>query len=397
VILGVTLRSAPDQAERVARLPWYCVLCGEAGTADFILNVMLFAPLGVVACALRLPRWRAFACAVALTIAIETTQARLLVGRDGSLGDVLANSGGAVLGWLAYPCLMRLTHPSRSFARAGMSGILALTTIIWIATGIGLRPSFSTAAPWVGQLRHTWPGHDAFPGTILAAEINGVPIPNDPLDVPATLRASVEIRIALTRTGPPPMRSASLVRIVDARGAPQFSLVQSGVDLIAEIPLRASGWGFHTPEWEYRGAMAIPADKRWQVVTRWAGDQVTMATSDSSGANALTRSHARSIALGWVFLHPFVRIVATHTRIWNYVWLGWWFGLLGWLGGALNWRTVALGAGLQAATLLFASLLTGVPAHADEVIVALTICGLAAAVARARIAAVQRRAGLNSG
>ena len=164
VILWLTLRSAPDQAMRVAELPWYCVLCGEAGIADFLLNLALFAPLGVAARALQLPRWRVFAVAVVLTIAIETTQWFLLVGRDGSLGDVLANSGGAVLGWLLYPQLVQLGRPPRAFARAGIGAVLGLSTATWFATGFGLQPSLSEATPWVGQIQHHWPGHDAFPG-----------------------------------------------------------------------------------------------------------------------------------------------------------------------------------------------------------------------------------------
>lgn len=386
VILWVTLRSAPDQAARAMELPWYCVLCGEAGVADFILNLLLFVPLGVAAHALRLPQWRGFAFAVALTVVIETIQGMFLVGRDGSLGDVLANSAGAVLGWLLYPGLMQLGRPSHAFARAGVGVVLGLSAVTWFTTGIGLRPALSMAAPWVGQLQHKWPGHDAFPGTINAAEINGVAVPNDPLDLPAMLRDSVELRITLTRTMPLPARRASLVRIVDALGHPQISLTESGADLIAEVQLRASHWGFHTPEWAFRGAMTMPAGKQWRVGALWTSDRVTMTIADSSGAHAVTRSHPMSIALGWVFIHPFVRIVASNGRFWNYVWLGWWFGLLGWLSGALSWRAVAIAAALQLSTLLLAASLTGAPWHADEVIVALAVCGAAATAARLRIA-----------
>lgn len=386
VILALTLRSAPDQALRVAELPWYCILCGDGGVADVILNLLLFAPLGVAACALRLPPWRALAVAVVLTASIETTQWFLLVGRDGSVGDVLANSAGAVLGWLAYVPLCRLARPRRVFAQRGTSVVFAVTTLVWFATGVGLRPALSTAAPWVGQLQHTWPGHDAFPGMINAAEINGVRVPNDLLDVPTMRGDSVELQITLTRTMPLPTRRASLVRIVDARGRPQTSLTESGADLIAEVPLRASRWGFHTPEWIFRGAMTIPSGKQWHVDTRWTRKRVTMISADSSGAHTITRSHPLSIALGWVFIHPFVRIIAENTRFWNYAWLGWWFGLLGWLAGAVSGRAVAMAAALQLSTLVLAALLTGAPWHADELFVALTMCGVAATAARLRMA-----------
>jgi hypothetical protein len=383
VILDVTLRSAPDQAGRVAELPWYCVLCGEGGIADVILNLLLFAPLGIAARALRL-RWGAMAFAVALTVAIETTQARFLVGRDGSLGDVLANSGGAVLGWLAYPYLMQLARPSRTFARAGVVGVLALATVIWFATGIGLHPSLSPAGPWVGQLQHNWPGHDAFQGTIRTVGINGIPVPNDPLDPPATLRDSVELQVALTRTLPLPMRAASLVRIVDGRGHPQVSLTESGAELTAELQVRASRWGFHTPQWAFPGAMTMPPGEPWQVDVRWTPGRVSVTTADSSGARAVVRSQLQSIALGWVFIHPFVLVVSSDGTFWNCVWLGWWFGLIGWLGGALNWRTAGIAAVLQLATLVIAAEFTGATWQGNEVFVALAVSGLAAAAARFR-------------
>ncbi len=386
VILWLTLRSAPDQAARVMELPWYCVLCGEAGVADIILNLLLFAPLGVAAAALQLPRWRAFAFAVALTVAIETIQAKFLVGRDGSLGDVFANSGGAVLGWLLYPGLRQLGRPSPAVARAGVAVVLCLSTATWFATGIGLQPALSTAVPWVGQLQHQWPGHDAFPGTINAAAINGVAVPNDPLDRPASLGKSVDLHVMLTRTLPLPARRTSLVRIVDGLGHPQISLAESGADLIAELQLRASRWGFHTPEWAFRGAMAVPAGKRWQVDVRWTSDRVTMTTAAEGGANVIARTHPLSIALGWVFIHPFVRVVASSGRFWNCVWLGCWFGLVGWLAGALNWRAVATAAALQLATLLLAALLTSAPWHVDELMVALAVAAVVAAAAR-RLAA----------
>ena len=306
VILWLTLRSAPDQAARVMELPWYCVLCGEAGVADIILNLLLFAPLGVAAAALQLPRWRAFAFAVALTVAIETIQAKFLVGRDGSLGDVFANSGGAVLGWLLYPGLRQLGRPSPAVARAGVAVVLCLSTATWFATGIGLQPALSTAVPWVGQLQHQWPGHDAFPGTINAAAINGVAVPNDPLDRPASLGKSVDLHVMLTRTLPLPARRTSLVRIVDGLGHPQISLAESGADLIAELQLRASRWGFHTPEW---GISRRHGGAGGQAMAgRRALDQ-RPGHHDHGGRRRCkrNRAHAPVVDRAWLGVHPPIR------------------------------------------------------------------------------------------
>ena len=48
VIAWCTLRSAPVPVEEVARLRWYCVVCGDSGVADVVLNILLFLPVGVL-------------------------------------------------------------------------------------------------------------------------------------------------------------------------------------------------------------------------------------------------------------------------------------------------------------------------------------------------------------
>jgi hypothetical protein len=386
VILWVTLQSAPDQAIRALGMSWSCVLCGEAGIADFLLNILLFAPLGLAAAALRSPRWRALLAAIALTVTIETIQRFVLVGRVGAIGDVLANTGGAVLGWLLYPGLLRFGAPTRSFGRRGSAVVFCLTSAIWFATGLGLHPATSMEAPWIGQLQHRWPGQEPFPGTIDTAQINGVAFPNDPFDAPLPLGDSVRLHVALTRTMPLPVHGTSIVQLVDRIGRHQISLSGSGADIVAEIQVRASHWGLHTPEWEFPGAMAVPIGVRWSVDAEWTGERVSLTTSASGGADPVVRVHPLSVALGWVFIHPFVRIVSSNGRFWSYLWLAWWFGVLGWLAGAVGWRTLGFAAAAQIAVLVLAATVTATPWHADELAVALCVCAMAGAAARWRAA-----------
>ncbi len=80
----------------------FCIVCGDLGGVDFVLNVVLFMPLGV---GLRwlLGRWSLAALAgFGVTLLVETLQWRLIRGRDASLGDVLANTLGTIVGvWIA--------------------------------------------------------------------------------------------------------------------------------------------------------------------------------------------------------------------------------------------------------------------------------------------------------
>ena len=384
VVLWVTLRSAPDQAARVAALPWYCVVCGDGGIADSLLNLLLFAPFGLLGRAMGLPRWPSLAFVVALTIAIETTQAKLLVGRDGSLGDVLANSGGAILAWLAYPVLARLGRPSRRLAWASAGGLLFLSAVIWLGTGAALRPALSPDGPWVGQLQHHWTANDDFPGRILSAAINGVDVPNDPLDRLPIQADSVDVRTAFTYTRPVPPRQASMLRIVDGRGRMQLSLIESGDDLIAELHLRASSWGFHTPQWMFRGVLRAPRHRRREIDVRWTRGSVGVSAADSGTGPEATRIRPLSIALGWIFIHPFVQVVSDSAGWWDCLWLAWWFGLLGWPAGALGWRAAAVMLSAQVAVIIAAGSAMATPWHPGELLVGIAAFLLAAALAHRR-------------
>lgn len=77
---------------------------------EFSANVVMFLPLGLFG-ALALPagrRWLALPALVLLSVGIELTQAAGLPGRYASLSDVVANSLGAVLGYLLAVSLARL-------------------------------------------------------------------------------------------------------------------------------------------------------------------------------------------------------------------------------------------------------------------------------------------------
>ena len=112
-ILSVTLY--PASGEPTHPLVW-CIVCGEGGTADVILNIILFLPLGGVLALLGVPRNRAWIAGTLLSGMIECAQLGI-PGRDSSLGDVLSNSTGTILGFiLAGWVLLRLRPQAASLA-----------------------------------------------------------------------------------------------------------------------------------------------------------------------------------------------------------------------------------------------------------------------------------------
>lgn len=69
---------------------------------EFSANVVMFLPLGLFA-ALALPsgrRWLAMPIGMLLSVGIESAQAAGLPGRFASVSDVVANTSGAILGYL---------------------------------------------------------------------------------------------------------------------------------------------------------------------------------------------------------------------------------------------------------------------------------------------------------
>src|SRR5438477_1941760 len=83
--------------------PWLgCVLCGERGIADALINVLLFFPLGAALAATGMPWARCLLGGALLSAAVEFAQ-MYIPGRDPSLGDVLSNTLGAGLGAALMP------------------------------------------------------------------------------------------------------------------------------------------------------------------------------------------------------------------------------------------------------------------------------------------------------
>src|SRR4026209_2826376 len=102
-----------------------CLVCGELGGVDSLLNVLLFVPLGV-GLALRGINWnRSILMACAVSVAVETAQLLFVPGRDATLGDVVTNTVGAALGFaLARHAGSWLRPPPRLAAMLGLAWCL---------------------------------------------------------------------------------------------------------------------------------------------------------------------------------------------------------------------------------------------------------------------------------
>lgn len=368
VIALTTLRANPSQLDRIAETAWTCLVCGDAGTTDVLLNLLLFAPLGV---GLRWRGWsggRAVLAICLLTLAIEGTQAFALAGRDATISDVLANSLGGAIGWWGWPRLVGWADPAVAEARRGAAVIAAVSTLAWLGTGWGLHPDGSPERPWVGQPLHQWRGHDPFPGTLQRVALNGIDVPNDPLSRTPDLNDSLVLEIALTRQDTtPPGRPVSLLRIVDARGRPQLAVTQRGEALLATVRARASAWRVRTPTWRVDNAMVMPGHVPWRLQWAWHADRIELQAGPADGPVTRRRTIPISIGLGWAFVHPFAAPIGSPLAdAWTAIWLALWGLPLGWCLGWLRRTETLLGVALMLAAYLGASAATGLPIQGWE-------------------------------
>ena len=385
VIGWCTLQSHPDAAAEIANLSWYCVICGDGGVADVVLNILLFLPLGVALAALRWPLVRTVLVVMAISTAIEVFQGAALIGRDASLSDVLSNSAGGLFGWAGYSGLLALARPSRALARRGAAIVLAIMAGLWVATGAGLQPSLTESYPWIGQPMNAARGPQPFPGTMQRAAIDGISIPNEEMPQQAPWRDSIAIELNVTRNSAELFeRGIVMLRIVDTAHTVQVAMDQKGDDAWLRLRLRAADWRLHNPRWQVSHAMRMAPDVPWRFRWTWLHDRFIIVNEPIDGPHATIIAVPLSIGLGWSFIHPFVDTIGTNRLLWTALWLAFWFGLLGWLAGALP-KGAALVVGLIAiGCYLAASLGWGMPVQASEVVAAVGAYAVFALIAAVR-------------
>src|SRR5450432_3811762 len=107
--------------------PSLCVLCGERAGLDTVLNVLLFIPFGFGMRLAGMSRRRAFAIGLVTTITVELLQL-VIPGRDTSLGDIITNSSGGLIGILCADIWRVVLIPSRRDATRLAIG----WTLLWV-------------------------------------------------------------------------------------------------------------------------------------------------------------------------------------------------------------------------------------------------------------------------
>jgi hypothetical protein len=266
LVFCVTLVPTPDA--ETGTFHW-CVLCGDAGLADAIANVVLFVPVAVAMRFAGVSARRTVALLCVVSVAIELGQL-LVPGRDSAIGDVVANAAGAVAG-------VALVHGwrrrRRSASRAAAAAALALGVVagaVWI-----LRPRFPPTVYW-GQWTPRLGQFAWYGGRVLEADVGGTALPDGRLADSRAVRGKLAAGEPLhlkALAGARTRRLAPIFSIADDRERGVVLIGADGDDLVLKVSSRAADLGLHEPELRWRRALAgvAPLDTVAVVVGRGAG------------------------------------------------------------------------------------------------------------------------------
>lgn len=281
-----------------------CIACGELGGVDLVLNVALFLPLGL-ALAMGWPgrRW-IWVVPPLLSLGIEVMQLRIIPGRDASLGDLVANTTGGLLGLAVasvIPALLR-SATGRSLATAASALlIVAFSSLVaW-----GLLPARVRYLEWV-QIQPDRAGYAHFTGNVSVSLFDtprrvGTII--QPHEEPAEYRrGDLEARVIITdhQKANPPVE-ALIFRLAN-HNEMLVQISQRDDALAVRFRKRGSLLRLRSPTFVLGGVFPQSADS--MVVTARSERSVArLSASSTSGEYSLDA--AVTLGRGWELFSPF--------------------------------------------------------------------------------------------
>lgn len=380
VIMAVTL--TPADARTAAAFS--CLICGERGLADVILNVIMFMPIGALAVLAFGASPAILAAAAFFSAGVEAAQ-YFIPGRDASAGDLLFNTTGALVGIGLAVSAPFWVRPGRIGRYTVVSALGMVCITIAAGTGFFVRPVF-TDYTWYAQHTPDLPHLRHYEGTVIAADVGGVPL-RGTSRMSRGLRDSLRTRLESGEettvelvAGPPPPGLAAFVTIYDELRREMLLLGAIGDDLAMRVRIVSEDLRLDKPYPRLRGVLA-PFEP---------GDTLRVAGRLDDGAYCLTIEGETTcgigmdVSRGWQLLYSAESLPAWFRTL---VSLGWMAGLAGLLGFYAR-DGVSSTIGITAAAIAF----LGVPAM-DRFLQATPLpMLLAACVAYAGAAALGRLA-----
>ena len=298
-----------------------CIFCGATGGQDFFDNILLFVPFAFFLRSAGVRRGRVVAAAVAATMFIEFMQLHVIPGRDASLGDVLSNSIGGVVGALLADGWRTLLFPAPRLARRLAAVAAAGWLAVLAATAWGLAPSVLEERDAFVEWAPRSPSWPRFHGVVLGATLAGSPIaPGAAPPVGEGSRApggAVRLTAEVLNGNRRPS-FAPIVRVA-VPGGPDgteelAALGENGCDLALHVRMRVTDLRFRAPTVTVPavfpcgdasdGARGVAEGDRTRLAGELAPDGWMRVGARWGERGAGERAVRLSPVMGWSFLLP---------------------------------------------------------------------------------------------
>lgn len=247
-----------------------CLICGDRGLADAILNLALFVPLGAALAFGRIRTPRILLAGMAVSMAVELLQL-YIPGRDPSAGDLLFNTLGAALG-AGAPSL--LAHwRSVSGARADWWAAIwaCAAAVIVLSSALLLAPALPRQV-YYGQWTPDFANTERYRGRVVSAHIGDIRIRNGAIKRSEELRSQllggdmVRVRVI---AGPSRQRNSPVFNIYDDTQHEVLSIIAEDEDLVIRYRMRATRLRLDQPTFTLRGALAsVQPNGSWSLDLR---------------------------------------------------------------------------------------------------------------------------------
>ncbi|HCU12751.1 MAG TPA: hypothetical protein DGB72_11565 [Gemmatimonadetes bacterium] len=314
-ILFATMLPAPGQPMD----SHLCLVCGTDGGVDFILNIILFIPLGIGLALSGIPWNRAILTACGLSVTIETVQFLFVPGRDATLGDVLTNTVGGALGFaVARNAGIWLRPTPRIATGLGLAWCTVWLTVQAISS-FALAPSI-TDSRYYGEIAPKLGNFALFPGRVLSAKIDEVAIADTELnDIDGVRRRLIRGgTVAATVVSAGPTNDiAPIVRVADDEQREIVLLAQDEQALLFGVRTRAAILRLRPPLFAMAGVFTDSTSIKNSGVSKRndsATDPLNLSGSyDGREARLTVRTDSASSerrvsvssSLGWTLALPF--------------------------------------------------------------------------------------------
>jgi len=310
--------------------PSLCILCGEMAVQDIILNVILFVPFGVGLRLAGVRRARVIATAFCLTTAIELLQMHVIPGRDASLGDVITNTLGGVVGITLADSWHIWLLPTAQQARRLLCGGIVVWVAILAATVWALHRSLPDSTLW-GQWDPAILHFDRFSGTVVKSDAAGFAFPpgargSDPVFRRRLVSDSVLVS-ATVLPGTPTERTAPILSVYDPERTQIFLLAQRQRALVFSIRMNAARAMVRNPiigldDVFPASANARIANDTLHVAGGISGNALVIRATDDARRVTRERRIALGPALAWTFFLPWPYAFGGETALLSALWIG---------------------------------------------------------------------------